>query len=185
MTDTARCPDCGLDKACCKDSCSGKSLQLCPHGLPVIARCEECHRFPFIDLTTAGANVSPVKLFADPRYVAQPDMPAGEPDYHDLVSIVGTVQREQNTMNSVLGMHSDSYAELRRQCDAQRIAVDGLSKQFAFMHRELAEHFRTLNAKIERVASLAASDADLSNLFTKLNERVDALEAGKRTPDGA
>lgn len=65
MTDAPRCPHCGLNADWCKDSCAGPK--------------------PFVDLTTLGANVKPADLFSDPRYIPPPDMPAGEPDHHELV----------------------------------------------------------------------------------------------------
>jgi hypothetical protein len=46
-----------------------------------------------VDLTTLGATVTPALLFAHPDYVACPEMPEGEPDHHELVAMVRTLEQ--------------------------------------------------------------------------------------------
>ncbi len=75
---------------------------------------------PPIDLTTAGASVDPQTLFNDPRYVPQPDMPDGEPSYHELVVMVQRLERD----------------------------LQGIKAQFRTMHVEMVEYARNTDARI-------------------------------------
>ena len=77
-------------------------------------------KLPAVDLTTAGASVDPQTLFNDPRYVPQPDMPDGEPSYHELVVMVQRLERD----------------------------LQGIKAQFRTMHIEMVEYARNTDASI-------------------------------------
>ena len=73
-------------------------------------------KLPFVDLTTAGASVDPQTLLNDPRYVPQPDMPEGEPDYHELVFMVLNlnimVLRQSQEIAALKGILRTTHVEL-------------------------------------------------------------------------
>src|SRR5208282_439884 len=75
---------------------------------------------PFVDLTTAGASVDPQTLLNDPRYVPQPVLPEGEPDYHKLVFMVRDLEKvsrlqhlQLKTTLEVIQAHEQEIAALK------------------------------------------------------------------------
>src|SRR5208282_5753740 len=115
---------------------------------------------PFVDLTTAGASVDPQTLLNDPRYVPQPDMPDGEPDYHELVvmvhnlcEIVGAqvleITSTYRLLQSVLPEGEPDYHKLV-------FMVRDLEKVSRLQHLQLKTTLEVIQAHEQEIAALKA-----------------------------
>ena len=104
---------------------------------------------PPVDLTTMGAAVDPAALRAHPDFRQVPELPEGEPDFHELVRLVRRLEDRQRELFAWQADASRAITVLGNRVQAVERRLEDQQQEMTLWQAEYSQALTLLQSLVE------------------------------------